>query len=210
MTLTTQTLMDALAGVAYAIDQDGTITAVGRRGWRLFAVDSGAVDLADSQSVVGRNLFDFLTGEEVRTAYARILERLRKGEPQVTLPCRCDAPGIVREMRMTVTPLKRTRSLHGFLFQSIALAERTRPPIRLYEFAQQSHPQTAPLLGMCSLCERVCPPGADCSDPAAPWMEAESYYAGGGSSHVNISHTVCSGCFRQWVQGWTGRPPPDF
>lgn len=210
MTITVQTILDAMAGVAYAVEPDGRILAVGRRGWRLFALENGAVELAETESLIGRNLLDFLAGEGVRRAYARMLERIRQGEPQITFPCHCDSPGICRDMRMTITPLRRNRMLRGFLFQSITLAEHTRPPIRLYEFDGDHSSEDAPLLGMCSLCERVCPGPEDCSDVTAPWMEAESYYARGGSSHVRISHTVCPLCFRHWVQGWTGTPPPGF
>ncbi|HLO75941.1 MAG TPA: hypothetical protein VK196_05740 [Magnetospirillum sp.] len=210
MPLTVQTIMDALAGVAYATDLDGRILCIGQRGWRLFAVENGALGLANPDVFIGTNLFDALAGADVRMAYARLLERVRRGEPQITLPCRCDAPGVSRDMRMTITPLRRNRTVRGVLFQSITLAERTRPPIRLFEFADQGYPESVPLLGMCSLCERVCPPWADCEDQAAQWMEPERYYAEGGTSQVRISHTVCSGCFRHWVQGWTGMPPPEF
>lgn len=210
MTVSAQSLLDAMAGVSYLIAPDGRILGIGHRGWRLFAVESGALDLAEPEPLIGRNLFDFIAGQEVHAAYGRMLERIRLGEPQVTLPCRCDAPGITRDMRMTITPLKRNRALLAFLFQSITLTERTRPPVRLYEFDGRDYPDTVPLLGMCSLCERVCPGPEDCSQRTAPWMEAESYYARGGSSQVRISHTVCPYCFGQWVQGWTGTPPPEF
>jgi hypothetical protein len=205
MSVSVQSVMDALAGVAYAVDLDGRILSIGRRGWRLFAMENHAVELADPDKLIGRNLFDFILGEDVRAAYARMLERIRLGEPQITVPCRCDAPDITRDMHMTVTPLKRGRSIHAYLFQCISLSEHTRPPIALFEFARAR--EGAPLLSMCSMCERVCQAFEDgCADPA-PWMEAERYYAHGGSSVVRISHTVCPQCFRHWVQGMTGRPP---
>lgn len=210
MTITAQTILDALAGVAYMVDVDNRILGIGRRGWRLFAVESGALDLAEPEPLIGRDLFDFITGDDVRGAYEYMLGRVRLGEPQITLPCRCDAPAVTRDMRMTITPLRRHRAVQAYLFQSITLAEHARPPVRLYEFAGHDYPDTVPLLGMCSLCERVCPGPHDCSERTAPWMEAESYYARGGSSQVRISHTVCPTCFGQWVRGWTGQPPPEF
>jgi hypothetical protein len=208
MTVTSQAVMDALAGVAYAIDLDGRITSVGRRGWRLFAVESGAPELADTSLFIDRPLFDFITGEDVRAAYGRLLERVRLGEPLVALPCHCDGPTVAREMRMTISPLKRGRALQGYLFQSIPVSEHIRPPIQLFAFATEHYPDTVPLLGMCSLCERVC--AADSGTTDKRWMEAERYYANGGSSRVRISHTVCPDCFSRWVQGWTGLPPPEF
>lgn len=209
MNLTAQTVMDSMAGVVYATDPAGTIISIGSRGWRLFAAESGAPDVAERDRFIGRNLFDIIAGDDVRAAYGRLLDRVRSGEPQITLPCRCDAPNITREMRMTITPLRRGRALHGFLFQSLSVAEHTRPPLNLFTFATDL-PETTPLLGMCSLCERVCVEVERCSDLQAAWLEAECYYARGGSSHVRISHTVCPLCFRRWVEGWTGAPPPEF
>lgn len=201
--------MDALGGVAYATDPDGYIASIGLRGWRLFAAECAVPEMAEREHFIGRNLFDFIAGKDVRAAYGRLLDRVRFGEPQITLLCRCDAPAICREMRMTITPLRRGRSFQGFLFQSLSLAEHPRPPMDLFTFANE-FPDTVPLLGMCSLCERVCVEIDRCSDPHGLWLEAEHYYARGGTSRVRISHTVCPGCFSRWVEGWTGEPSPGF
>lgn len=209
MNLTVQNVMDAMAGVTYAVDPYGWITSIGNRGWRMFAVDNSAPEVAERERYVGRNLFEFVSGDDVRVAYERLLNRVRHGEPLITLPCHCDSPSVTREMRMTITPLRRGRVLHGFLFQSLSLAERMRPPLNLFTFSSD-YPETTPILGMCSLCERVCVEVERCSDLQAAWLEAESYYARGGSSQVRISHTVCPLCFRRWVEGWTGAPPPEF
>lgn len=208
MSISAQSVMDALAGVTYAVDLDGRILGIGRPGWRLFALENHAVELADPDGLIGSNLFDFISGDEVRAGYARMLERIRQGESQLTLPCRCDAPDIARDMRMIITPLKRGRAVRAFLFQSLPLSERSRPPISLFEFARYS--DEARLLAMCSLCERVCQaPAEDCTDPLL-WMDAERYYACGGTSEVRISHTVCPQCFHQWVQSMTGREPGEI
>lgn len=207
MTITSQAIIDALAGVAYLIDLHSHIVSIGRRGWRMFAAESGAPEVAEAANFLNRNLFDFVAGEDVRGAYCRLLERVRQGEPQVVLPCHCDGPAVTRAMRMTISPVRNGRTLKGYLFQSIALAEHARPPLDLYTFTAH-YPESVPLIGMCSLCERVCPPGSD--EMSAAWMEAEGYYARGGSSRVRISHTVCPNCFGRWVQGWTGQPPLEF
>lgn len=204
MITSAQTMIDALAGVAYATDSEGRIELIGRRGWSLFAADSGAPEVADRDLFIGRHLFDFVAGDDVRAAYARLFQRIRQGEPQIVVPCHCDGPAVVRDMRLSITPLRHGRALRGFLFQSLPVSERTRPPMPLYEFCHVGlpHPETAPLLGMCSLCERVC-----LADDGESWVEAEVYYAKGGTSHVRISHTVCPSCFRHWVEGWSSQPP---
>ncbi|MBC7906244.1 MAG: hypothetical protein H7Y60_05790 [Rhodospirillaceae bacterium] len=207
--MTAQNVMDSVAGVTYATDPTGTIISIGARGWRLFAAESATPEIAEREHFIGRNLFEFIAGDDVRAGYERLLDRVRSGEPQIALPCRCDAPSMAREMRLTITPLRRGRALHGFLFQSLTLAEHPRPPLNLFTFTTEFG-ETVPLLGMCSLCERVCVDVDRCSDVHAAWLDAERYYANGGSSQVRISHTVCPLCFRRWVEGWTGAPPPVF
>ena len=63
--LTAQALLDALDGIAYIVDEDGRIVAVGRNGWDDFARANGGEAIAGS-SVIGRSLFEFVAGPEVQ------------------------------------------------------------------------------------------------------------------------------------------------
>lgn len=203
MTSRHQQLLDALEGIAYTTDPQARLTAIGRRGWREFAADNGAPELADTAALIGRSLFDFIAGDPVRDAFRQVMERAAASGRQVLLPCRCDGPGIVRDTRLTVSALRRGRAFEGYLFHAIPLAEHARPPLALFDFAAR-RPEDQPLLGMCSLCERVSPGGGE---RPMDWLDAEAYYARGGTSWVRISHTICPDCFARWIADWTGKTP---
>lgn len=208
MTTAAQSVLDALEGVSYMVDADGVILSIGRPGWRAFALDNGAPALAEPAAVVGHDLFEFIAGAEVRGAYRTLLDRVRKGEPEVILPCHCDSPSLARDMRMTISPVRRGRGkAPGFLFHSIPLAEFARPPIPLYDFRGHPSDGGVPVIAMCSLCERICPiplgPNSLADEWQRQWVDAETYYARGGRSEVGISHTVCPDCFGAWVAPWS-------
>lgn len=202
MPLRIQQLLDALDGIAYVTDGDTRLVAVGRRGWREFAEENGAPELADGNKLLGRSIFEFIAGDTVKDAFRHVLERAAATGREVLLPCRCDGPEIVRDMRLTISALRRSHGIDGFLFQSIQLTEHARPPLALYDFRALQGAQR-PLLAMCSLCQRV---WFDRGDGAPVWLDAETYYAHGGSSWVRISHTICPDCFSRWVAGWSGTP----
>jgi hypothetical protein len=204
-------ILDALSGVAYVIDSRFRLAAVGQPKWRDFAVEGGAPGLADGEALYGRNLFDFIAGEEVRDGYRHILDTLSRGHREgIVIPCRCDAPSLTRETLMGITALRSNAKTTGYLFHAMLCDTRSRPPMPLYDFAAarvQAPTDRRPMVSMCSLCERICR-GDDCNTSSGGWVEAEAYYAGGGSSHVRISHTICPDCFGRWLASWTGGDHP--
>ena len=194
MLKSTQALLDAIDGVAYLLDLEDRIAAYGRPNWERFARGNDAPELLDPDRVLGRRLFDFVQGEEVRDVYARILKDIRSGAAEsVTIPFRCDSPRLRRELRMSIAPVLRGPDQIGCLFCSTAIAEDERPPIDLYDFkalaeAWAAHTQR-PLVAMCSFCQRV-----RSGETGEEWAEAEDYYRAGGTSAVAISHGVCPAC----------------
>src|SRR4051794_39586402 len=98
-------LLDAVDGVAYVVDAEHRIVAVGRRRWERFAVENGAPELR-ADSVIGRSLFEFMNGTELRQAYRDLADRIAStGEPAV-IAARCDSPGVTRELRLSIAPLR--------------------------------------------------------------------------------------------------------
>ena len=69
-------LLDAMDGIAYAVDAENRIVAVGRRRWDRFAVENGAPELR-ADSIIGRNLFEFVSGPELRQAYRDLADQNR-------------------------------------------------------------------------------------------------------------------------------------
>lgn len=191
-----QTVLDAMEGVAYAVDPAGHLLGCGRPNWdRFLARNQGSAWLGAEQ-IVGRNLFEFIHGTEVATRYRSWMRSLAAANlGPLTFDFRCDAPGERREMRMAITRLERGGRLFGFLFQATTLTAAARPPLNVYDseavLAARVREAALPLVRTCSFCQRLgWPPHGE---PEA-WVEAEDYYRLGGVSQVRLSHGICPGC----------------
>lgn len=188
-----QTILDAMEGVAYLTDPDCRIVGVGRRNWAEFALENGGAGLATEGSVVGTDLFRWIDGTEVRRGYRAVLDQLaqRPGHA-ISVPARCDSVPISRDTRLTMSALRTPAGPAGFLFQSLVVNERHRPPVPLFDFEKHRDPSLPPL-AMCSICERVLHGGG--------WIEGQDYYGRGGGSRVRIEHTMCPDCAGRLLGG---------
>jgi len=191
------TLLEAMEGVCYLVGPDRHIRACGGDHWRRFAGDNGG---PSPDSIVGRDLFDFVLGDRVRACYADLMARMIAGRlGGASFGFRCDSPGLRREMRMSITPLREAGEVSAFLFQSVTLNERSRAPVSLFDFARgptRGADADLPLLAMCSYCQKVRHP-AGSEEGDGQWVEAEDYYRMGGASDVRISHGICEPCFHR-------------
>jgi hypothetical protein len=183
--------LNALDGISYVVTLDGTIDAIGVTHWNDFARQNGGDELLD-KGVIGRNLFDFVSGADVRSHIRRILSELStRRRPACILPLRCDAPAQLRNLRQSITPIFRANECRCFLFQAVELYSRQRPSIDLYDFkARFRQNLSLPLIVMCSWCLRIQSAGSTTDR----WITAENYYAAGGQSEVRISHGICEAC----------------
>lgn len=188
--------LGAMDGMAFVTDRIGVIQDIGENNWNAFAQQNGAAILT-AKEVRGRNLFDFIEGEQVQGQFRQIMDRLAE-DPNWSwvLRFRCDSPARERRLRQYVRPVFNNHSCDGFLFHTVEDSTRKRPPIPLFDFETMRRNTTEnpdlPIVKMCSWCQRVQFPGL--SDPE--WIEAEAYYAAGGSSAVQISHAICSDCLK--------------
>ncbi|HMA13626.1 MAG: hypothetical protein ACM35H_02565 [Bacteroidota bacterium] len=197
-----ESLLDAMEGVVYLLDRDGIIAAVGREGWRRFAQDNDTPALAEADAVVGQPLLSFIRGEAVRRAYEGYLDALRSGRRRgISFEFSCDSPTLARRMRLCISTVMEGSAPAGFLFQSLLLEERTRPPVSLFDAAVTAAALAErggqPLLAMCSYCQRVATEG---EQDRREWIEAETYYRRGGTSAVRISHGICPRCMKERVE----------
>ncbi|NQU49755.1 MAG: hypothetical protein HQ519_13975 [Planctomycetes bacterium] len=83
---------------SYRIDSEDKILAVSAE-WLRFAKENMAADL-EREFVVGRSLWQFITGDEVKHLYEIIFERARQTGDQIALPFRCDSPTERRFMEL--------------------------------------------------------------------------------------------------------------
>ena len=181
-------------GIAYVVDGENRIIAIGRRRWDRFAVENGAPELR-ADRVIGRNLFEFVSGPELQQAYRDLADRIiSTGEPAV-IAARCDNPGIARELRLSIAPLRLGDKSTGLLFQAQLVNETARPRLDIFDFqallSGLKQESDLPIVTTCSFCQRLRRPGSGDEDG---WIPAEEYYRLGGSSRVRISHGLCADC----------------
>jgi hypothetical protein len=186
--------LDTLDGLAFATDRNGIIRAVGANNWDVFSYENDTPELR-SDTVIGRDLFSFIKGAQVQDQFKRIMQQVSQDPDWCwVLRNRCDAPDRKRIMRQSIRPVFSADACTGFVFQSVELMSQQRPRIDLFDFRAiqqkaQDNPDL-PVVTMCSWCQRVrfAPVSGDA------WIEAEDYYAAGGSSNVRLSHGLCPDC----------------
>lgn len=84
----------AATAILYRIDGADVLTDAGG-GWDEFARANGGIG-----QVVGRPLWHFVTGTDVRAVWSLLLRRVREVGGPLAFLYRCDAPGVRRLMQM--------------------------------------------------------------------------------------------------------------
>lgn len=179
------------------VDPAGRIVSYGRRRWNAFAEKNGAPALCEPDNVIGVALLDVVQGDDVRDAYGRLMGELLEGRLDgFGFSFRCDAPDLLRKMRMAITPVSVQGEVTGILFQSIVLHSEMRPPLDIFRFrdlaAVFGSTADQPIVTLCSYCQKVRAPTDN--GRSGQWISVEDYYRRGGSSEVQISHGMCQDC----------------
>jgi len=195
-------ILNALSGVVYVTSRGGEFLAFGRRNWDAFACENSGQEIV-SDNLLGRNLFDFIGGNDVKAVYqsahATLLEDDRA---KVSFEYRCDAPDFERRMLMSISSVACGHDKAAILYQSQILEERVRVPMKL--FSADNHKNTYGAenqTSICSFCAKVAwPVGAESA--SQDWVSGEAYYAKGGSSRVGLRHGICPGCFDKSQNLW--------
>lgn len=187
-------VMNALEGVVYATDLNGTLTFVAAGAWDEFANGNGAPGLT-SDLVLGVSLFDMIDGDEIREAYRALHDDIVAGaRARVVFTYRCDGPALERMMRMSVTRLELDGRAVGVLYQSVMLEERIRPPASMWLRGGDAASPAAPTVAFCSSCARVA-----WRDPRKPrdgltWMSVQDFHAQGGPNPASPAQHICPEC----------------
>lgn len=191
--------LDLEDGLVFVTERDGTISDIGAMNWNAFANENGAPELK-AETVIGRNLFDFIQGEQVRDQFQKVLDRISDNPNwSWVLPYRCDSPERERTMCQSLRPLFSGDVCTGFIFQSIEQSTRLRPPIHLFNFRTieqlAREDPNLPVVRMCSWCQRV----QSETIGGGAWLDAEDYYAAGGRTNVRLSHGICEDCLEDAI-----------
>lgn len=166
--------------LSYVVDATNRIIEI-EGPWDDFAAANGCPELTRA-AVLGRSLFEFVTGADAQEVVGLLLARAR-GSGSFEVGFRCDAPTRRRFMRLELRPepYGRVRS------SSQLVREETRPAQPLLDPAS---PRTDALLVICSWCRRVLVRGSwsEIEEAASElaFLEAEAL--------PRISHGICPPC----------------
>ena len=165
----------------YRLDSSNRITFVSPE-WLRFAEANEAPELTEA-CVVGKSIWDFITGEEVRTLYAAPYRNLRSHRAEIDIPFRCDSPTVIRQMTLTL------RSLEAGAIECegrLVWAQTRESVTVLVRDATRSHE----LVPICGLCRRVFVQGE--------WVEVHEAIARRRLFNVapvpRLEETICRNC----------------
>lgn len=168
---------------SYEISEYGTLVSANSE-WFAFAAENSASELKPD-SVLGRPLWKFIAGSEVRHLYHVIFNRLKETETALDLPYRCDSPDYRRLLNMHIAYRPER---HLFCFESRILSMERRKPVSLID-PNQAHGNG--LLSMCSWCKKIL---LESSNWVEPELAIERLKLFERSSLPRISHGVCTDC----------------
>ncbi|HEU4905946.1 MAG TPA: hypothetical protein VFT19_07500 [Solirubrobacterales bacterium] len=174
-------MVDALS---YAIDGEDRLIRVDK-GFYRFAEQNGWHGVNDS---LGRSLWDFVAGHDVKKLQKMVVRRVREGAREVELPFRCDGPEVAREMDIRIAA---GRSGRVVLFSATLReeVERDEPQPLLDPDA----PRGGGFLAMCAWCDRFLVSGE--------WIEVEEaarrLQLFRRSEMPVLDHDICPACSKQ-------------
>ena len=168
--------------LVYTIDGRDRIDSI-EGDWDAFALDNGAPDLIRDQ-VLGNSIWQFIEGLEAAEIHRLLFTGVRSRGVEITLPFRCDAPRLRRDMEMVI----RRQGKDGIEIRSSVVREQKRAYIGLRDASARRSNQ---IVRVCSWCKKVqyAPHG---------WVEVEHAVRGMRLLAVppvpQISHGMCEPC----------------
>jgi hypothetical protein len=151
--------------------------------WFAFARENGSAELTEEE-VLGRPLWDFVSGEVTREVYKDIHARVRRTGNAVVIPFRCDSPSVRRHMQLTIT----AEEAGNLMYDSLLLRAEPR---RWLGVLESKRPRSRSNLRMCSCCKRA-------FLESMGWLEVEDAYIQlrlfETQEAPELQYTVCPKC----------------
>jgi len=167
--------------LSYAIDDQDHLIKLDE-GYYRFAEENGWGEAGDS---LGRSLWDFVAGDEMRKIQRMLVRRIRDEVGHVELPFRCDSPAARREMEIRIAAHPSGRVV---LFSARLRSENPREAIQ--PMLDPDAPRGDEALQMCGWCDRF--------EIDGEWMEIEEAAARLElflrDELPRISHGICPRC----------------
>ena len=161
----------------YRLDQSDRITAIGGA-WDRMAQENGG-DRLCGDSVVGRPLYDFISGDISKMFVRTVIEGVRVLQRPRTVPYRCDSPGLRRYMEMSI----KCEPGGGLLLEHRQV--RTEATGRRFDFRVGTQPLRQ-MVVRCSHCNAVKVEGR--------WGEPEALLPVAPAGDVPVVYGVCPTC----------------
>jgi hypothetical protein len=132
--------------IVHRVDGDDVLRYVDDA-WVEFALENDAPKLT-RERVLGRSLYDFIQGSDVRHVTALLLGRVRSHQTTVNVPVRCDSPTMRRFIDLALVPM------HAVTveFRSRIEREETRDAVELLD---ETIDRSEEFVRICSWCKRV-------------------------------------------------------
>ncbi len=204
MLLNYKDILDSLYGIAYLVDRDGYLVDYGEKNWNDFANSNDTKELTNRQNVIGKKIYDFVSGEETKESYRKINETLFSGlKSCIYFHYRCDAPDFRRDMKMSITPIKVDGYIKYLLYQSLVISETMRPPINILKKQSVKSEESENLVNICSYCKSIKIVRYLNGIENISWVAPEDYYRLGGREDVLLSHGICPSCYENIVLKFT-------
>lgn len=167
--------------LSYAIDDQDRLIKVDE-GYYRFAEENGWDGAGAS---LGRSLWDFVAGHEVKRLQRLLLRRIRDGVREVELPFRCDGPDVRREMDVRIAADRTGRVV---LFSSRLRSEEEREERQ--PLLDPLTPREDDFMTMCAWCDRFLVEGE--------WVEVEEAVKRLGlfrrTTMPALDHSICPQC----------------
>ncbi len=191
-----EALLEAIDGIAYAVDRDGIILGYSLGAWA--AEDGGSSGPWHPGHRVGTSLFSMMQGGEVKESYQLLHQAVWSGGSRtIGFEFRCDAPQVERHMRMSLSLIRNATTPVAILYQSTIVSETPRVPLPLFGAdilsALRDGNSDERTVKLCSYCQKVAwPIGAGVRSPE--WIEAADFYRRDSGEGITVSHGVCMPC----------------
>ena len=115
--------------------------------WLAFAKENNAPELT-VDSIFGRPLWDFISGDGTRRLFEEIHARVRQNGKPVIVPLRCDSPSLQRHMRLKLT----AGEAGQLMYESVLIRAESQQYQRVLDPKSR---RSDCWLTMCSCCKRV-------------------------------------------------------
>jgi len=167
--------------LSYAIDEHDHLVKVDE-GYYSFAEENGWKEAGSS---LGRSLWDYVAGEDLKKVQRLLLRRIRDRVGDVELPFRCDGPDMRREMEIRILARPGGRAV---LFSAHLRSEEEREASQ--PLLDPAAPRGGGMLSMCGWCDRF--------EVDGEWVEVEEAARRLGlferSRMPRLSHGICPEC----------------